>query len=170
MSRPDPYRSNSHGIEINLRKVMYDLLYGTSQEIAKGREGLLRRMRRDSNNDPIKCSCRDKISDEPDKDYYCRYCLGMGFFWDEVKIVYYRDGEKFYIEYGTELTEEDYVVTLKLDASGSPSVPITRDKYFKIMDATPYRSDQGRTEYWEAVTKEEREWSIWYGVKNRQHN
>ena len=181
MAGTNPYTSlyptESSGKELNLRTEMYRTLFGAVDEVAKGREGLLRRMRRDTNGDLVRCPCRDNVSDEPDKDYYCRYCLGMGYFWDEVKIVYYRnddsfrkEGDDFFLQYSVDITPEDYIVTVKLDDDGSPSTPVTRDKMFKILSADPFRADNGRIEFWRVRAIEERKWSVWYGIKNRQHN
>ena len=179
------YPTTTSGKEINLRTEMYRTLYGSTDEEAKGREGLLRRMRKDANGHLIRCVCRDDVTDEPDKDYYCRYCLGMGYYWDEVKIVYYRnddsfrkrerknqefEGDDFFLEYDTVITTEDYIVTVNLDNDGTPSTPITRAKMFKILSSDPFRSDSGRIEFVKVRAIEERKWSVWYGIKNRQHN
>ena len=179
------YPTSSRGKELDLRDELKRLLYGASDEVAKGRIGLLRRVKRDSSGHPIRCSCRDTVTDEPDKDYYCRYCWGVGYFWDEVKIVYYRnddsfrkregknqeyEGDDFFIEYNVDITTEDAIVTVKLDDDGNPISPVTRDKTFKILSADPFRADNGRIEFWRVRAVEGRKWSIWYGVKNRQHN
>ena len=179
------YPTTNTGKELDLRTEMYRTLYGAVDEVAKGRLGLLRRMRKDDDNKLIPCPCRDSVTDEPDKDYYCRYCLGMGYFWDEVRIVYYRnddsfrkregkneefEGDDFFVEYSAVVTPQDYIVTVKLAASGSPIVPVTRDKLFKILSADPFRSDSGRIEFWRIRAIEERNWSIWYGNETRQRS
>lgn len=176
------YPSIDSGKELDLRVELYRLLYGASDEIAKGRLGLLRRMRRDSEGNRITCPCRDRDSNEPDKDYYCKYCLGMGYFWDEVKIVYYRDdgsflkekgenkdfeGDMFYFEYNVIVSSDDYIVTVKLDTEGKVQIPVERDKYFRILSDDAFRSDTGRIEFFAIRAKEERKWSSWYGVKLR---
>lgn len=179
------YPTTASRKELDLRQEINRLLYGASDEIAKGRQGLLRKMRKDSNGNLLRCPCRNRNTDEPDRDYYCRYCLGMGYFWDEVKIVYYRndgsfrkregktkefEGDIFYLEYDTVISSNDYIVTVNLDKDGDPSIPVTRDTYFKILSADPFRADNGRIEFWAVRAIEERKWSTWYGVKNRQHN
>lgn len=181
----DLYDSSSSSIELDLRAELNRTLLGYNDEISKGRIGLLRKMRSNPNGDLIKCPCRDKITDEPDKDFYCRSCLGMGFLWDERKIVYYRDdgsfrkredkleeyeGDNFYIEYDAIVSASDYIVVVKLSENGMPQIPVVREKLFKIISADPFRADNGRIEFWRIRATEERNWSIWYGNKNRQHN
>jgi hypothetical protein len=61
--------------ELDLREELNRTLFGAGDEIAKGRYGLLRKMRRDSNDYPIQCPCRDQATFEADKDPYCRYCV-----------------------------------------------------------------------------------------------
>lgn len=179
------YPTTSSGKELDLRKEIRRLLYGAVDEEAKGRWSLLRRMRRDSSGNRIRCACRSNITDEQDRDYYCRFCVGHGFYWDEVPILQYRDRtsfrkinednrefvyDKFFVEYDTIINDEDYIVTVKLDINGMPQSPVTREKYFRIVSAVPFRSDNGRIEFWEVRAKEEFQWSIHYGVPIRQHN
>jgi len=179
------YPSANFNKELDLRNEFYRLLYGATDEVAKGREGLLRMMRRDSNSNLVRCPCRDRNTTEPDRDYYCRNCLGMGYFWDEVKIVYYRDdssfikiagenkeyeGDMFYLEYDVTVTSDDYIVTVKLDVEGDVQIPVERDKYFRIISADPFRSDTGRIEFFAIRAIEERKWSTWYDKQNRQYN
>jgi len=177
------YPTTTSGKELDLRVEIYRLLHGAIDEEAKGRYGLIRRMRRDSNGNRVRCACRSDVTDEPDKDYYCRYCLGMGYYWDEVTVLHYRDktsfrkkqgnnnefvGDNFYIEYDNIITDDDYIITVKLNPDGTPAVPVARDIYFKIVDATSFRSDNGRIEFWSIRAVEERKWSVHYGVQNRQ--
>jgi hypothetical protein len=179
------YPTEGTGKELDLRVELARTLYGAPDEVPKGRVGLLRKMRSNSNGDLVRCPCRDKITDEPDKDFYCRSCSGMGFLWDERKIVYYRDdssfrkredkleefeGDNFYLEYNVNVSTSDYIVVVKLLEDGTPQVPVVREKLFKIISADSFRADNGRIEFWRIRATEERNWSIWYGNKNRQHN
>lgn len=167
----------SSGIEIDLREELKRTLYGAGDEVAKGRIGLLRRMRLDSNGLKIKCSCRDTITDEPDKDMYCRVCIGIGYLWDEEKLVYYKNDDTlrksdesfFYVEYSVKPSQDDYVVELIRDTEGAITSPGIRQYLYKIIAAEPYRSDTGRIEYWRCRAKYERVWSVWYGATPRQH-
>jgi hypothetical protein len=168
------YPTSSGGKELDLRNEFYRTLYGAVDEEAKGRQGLLRKMRRNSDGDPIRCVCRDIVTDEPDKDYYCRYCLGMGYYWDEIKIIYYRNekatNNDFFLEYNVAVTLIDYIITVNLDIDGNPTAPVTRDKVFKIVKVDSFQADNGRIEFWRVRAEEERKWSTWYGQQNRQYN
>lgn len=173
-----PWVSASSKAEIDLRDEMRRLLHGATDEIAKGRIGMLRRIRRDENDVQIKCPCRDIITDEPDKDQYCRTCLGSGFLWDERKIIYFKDDDSerrqqetfFYLEYFIVPRDDDYIIELVRDLEGNVVSPPKRDKLFKIKKAEPFISDTGRVEYWRCRTTYERPWSVWYDVPYRGHS
>jgi len=166
------------GIELDLRQEMKEFLHGSAGEIAKGRTGLLRRMRTDSNGDKIKCPCRDTVTDEPDQDYYCRTCNGVGYLWDERELVYYKDDGSleiedetfFYTEYFVEPSKDDYIVELIRDVNGNVTSQSKREALYKIIEAEPFRADNGRIEYWRCRAKKERKWSVWYGTTPRQHD
>lgn len=181
----NPYRTSSgRGIEIDLRQEMHELLYGSAGEIAKGKVGLLRKMRTDSDGEPIRCPCRNKITDEPDRDSFCRFCHGHGYFWDETEIVYYKnddsfrkvegkvqeyEGDMFFFEYDEVISPHDFIIEIVLDNDGQPVQPVQRLKVYDIMSADQFRADYGRVEFWQIRAKFRREWSVWYGVKNRQY-
>jgi hypothetical protein len=173
----NPWPIMTSRVEIDLREEMHKLLYGAPDEIAKGRIGLIRVVRRDVDGNPIKCLCRDSITDEPDEDFYCRTCLGMGFLWDERKIVYYKDDDTlskkdevyFYMEYFENPRSSDWIIELKRDEEGRPIAPLTRELYYKNMKVDAFRSDTGRIEYWRCRAELEKQWSIWYGNTSRQH-
>jgi hypothetical protein len=170
------YGTNTSGLELDLRQELHNTLYGSYDEIKKGKVGLIRIMRRNSDNEPIRCPCRDKQTDEPSRDSFCRTCWGMGYLWDEEKIVYYKnedsfkedEGFLFYTEYEKDISSIDYIITIKLDKEGEPIIPAERDKVFKIKWVKSFSADRGRLEYYEIRAIEERKWSVWYDVKNRQ--
>ena len=176
--------TSSSSKELDLRQELENFLYGAVDEIPKGRTGLIKQIRRDDDGNPIRCPCRDRITDEQDQDYYCRICLGAGYLWDERKIVYYRnndsfrkvagknqefEGDDFFVEYDSVITTDDVIITLKLDSEGNFITPVERDKSFAILSVDHFRSDNGRIEFWRIRTAEGRPWSVWYGVQNRQH-
>lgn len=170
------YKKSYNGLELDLREELSRTLNGATDEIAKGRTGLLRIMRRDSINEPVRCPCRDKQTDEASTFSYCRYCLGHGFLWDEEKMLYYKNedsfskekGYLFYVQYDKDITDIDYIVTVKTDKEGQPIYPVERETKFKILEAHKYKADRGRLEFWQVQAVEERDWSVHYGVKNRQ--
>ena len=183
------YPSNNGRIELDLREELQNTLHGASDEIAKGRNGFLRQVRRDSNGDPIRCPCRDIITDEPDKDYYFRYCQGVGFFLDEYEIVYYKnddvfrpvgnkprtieprniDAAYFYVEYDENIYATDIIVEVEVDKSGNITYPIARKSFYEIWRAEEFKADTGRLEHWRVTGGLIRDWSTWYGVKHRQY-
>jgi hypothetical protein len=179
----DYYKNLSDSVEIDLRKELDNTLLGAADEITKGITGLLRRVRRDSTGEKVRCVCRDETTDEPSKDTNCPYCWGLGFLWDEHKVVYYKytdsfrskeakaerfERSTFYIKYTEEIDQYDYLVELRLDVSGNVVNPVARERLFNIIGATPYRSDNGRIEYWMIDAIEERKWSVHYGLKLRE--
>ena len=78
------------GGEVDLRQEFYEFLYGSATEVAKGRPGILRRMRNDDGGVLIPCPCVDEKTGEPDRDTVCPYCWGEGYLWDEEWITYYK--------------------------------------------------------------------------------
>jgi hypothetical protein len=175
----NPYgTARSGGIELDLREELSQLLYGSAGEIAKGKVGLLRKMREGSDGELLRCPCRSRITDEPDRDSFCRYCHGHGYFWDEYKIVYYKNNESFqdggkglfYLEYNVDVSSSDFIVEVVLDNEGRPAQPVERSAVYEIVSADQFRADRGRVEFWQVTAQYRREWSVWYGVKNRQYN
>ena len=173
------YGSSTAGTEADMRNELIYTLDGRLPEVAKGQPGLLRKMRRDSDDKLLPCSCVDSVTREPDKDRFCSFCFGTGFYWDETEISYYRtnlDGDKnralqdrltaaglinvplvvFYIRYSNTLTPDDRIVLINLEDDGSISSPLQRRAIFKIGDIWDYRADNGKLEYWKAVGYEEK--------------
>lgn len=175
MESRNPYNSlyPVQAKELNLREEFTKTLFGATDELKKGITGLLRKMRRDSNDDLIRCTCRNFITDESDKDYHCRFCFGHGFYWDEIPITFFYNKKNdvddiFYLEYNVDVTDRDYIVKVRLDTKGNVIIPIRREKFFKVLEVDKERADFGKIEFIPVKTIEERQWSTWYGVKNRQ--
>jgi hypothetical protein len=61
--------------EVDMRQEMINFLDGSYPEISKKQAVVLRRMRRDSNDNRIGCACVDDVSGEPDKDHFCIACF-----------------------------------------------------------------------------------------------
>lgn len=112
-------------------------------------------------------------------------CLGMGWLFQETKIVYYKREESFrkregkvqeyqatdfYLEYDETIYNEDWIIEVKLDVAGSVVLPPVREKYWEILSADAFRADDGRVEFWRIRAAERRNWSTWYGVDHRQYS
>jgi hypothetical protein len=176
------YRGRTSQKEIDLRSELNRSLFGATDEIPKGKVGLLRRMREDSDGNFIKCSCRDPGTFEADKDTFCRYCHSHGWYWDEYYVVYYKNNKlfstdetsseeftynTFYFEWDVDIRPDDFIVEVKLDKEGRPVLPVIRQRLYDIIRADDLRADSGRVEFWQVEARERREWSVWYGVHNR---
>lgn len=161
-------RSNYGSGEIDLREEFDSLVFGGAGSIPHGRQLILRKMRVDSNNKPIKCTCVDVSTREA--DYSCPYCMGEGYYWDENFITGYAtyvgadgglanrarflqpgivraDTKVFYFRYDTVITYYDKIVEPKLDTEGELVVPYVRKAIYKPQTIIDYRSDRGRIEY-----------------------
>lgn len=172
------YSTVTSGTEPDIRQELINTFDGFFPEIAKAQDGLLRRMRRDSNGKLILCGCVDPITQEPDKDRFCSICYGEAFLWDEENIQFYRVLEDsdvdnsirdklnepglinapvvvFYIKYNAEITKDDKLVELVLNQDGTKKEPIKRKRIFRISTVWDYRSDLGKLEYWKVFTNQE---------------
>jgi hypothetical protein len=177
MSIYDPYNT-SHS-EISMRDEMINTLEGSFMEISKKLPILLRKMKRDINGNPIECACIDKVTDEQDRDVYCPIDQGDRYIWDEIWISGYRyfidpNSTKatseielkqgafnalkavFYTRYPEVVTREDKIIEIILNAEGKPVLPYRRLRKWKINQATDYRLDHGRLEYWNLACVEEK--------------
>lgn len=169
------YKSGTTNTEPNMRQELEDTLDGFLPEVAKGQSGLLRKMRRDANGDPIPCDCVDPVTLEPDKDRFCPICFGESYLWDEEDIEFYKVLEGgdtsnvlrddlteagliniplvvFYTRYSSDITKVDKLIELELELDGSKSDPLKRKGVYRIETAWAYRADLGKLEYWKIFT------------------
>jgi hypothetical protein len=172
------YNDISSSSEINIRQELINMFDGAYPEIPKASIGLLRKMRRDTNGLLLLCPCVDIVTREPDKDRFCPYCFGEGYYWDEVEVQYYcvtvgRDVSNisrerltspglinpplvvFYIRYDVPITIQDKIIKVSLDLEGSPAVPRKRDSIYRVTKIWDYRLDNAKLEYWKIYTYEE---------------
>lgn len=176
----DPYSSlyRTSSKEVDLRKELHDFMNGSIFEEQKSRLGLLRKMKRDGNGNPIKCACRSSLTEEPDQGDFCRYCYGHGYYWTEEIVRFYHnqssfgkasdgkpfgrqfeyDKDFFYFEYSKEITNIDYIILVKLDRDGQVITPVKREEFFKVIAVDNYRSDNSRVEFVRVKATEERKW------------
>lgn len=154
--------------EIDLRQEMENLLSGSSQEIAKAYQVLVRRMRVDSQGRKLPCTCNSH--GEGSTDPSCSLCLGEGYYWDESfkdsfkvevgsesakarRILFEAGGSakgnltRFFFRYNTSLITSDRIIELKMDEDGNPVNPGTRGTHWQIQEIEYRRSDQGRVEF-----------------------
>ena len=123
------------------------------------------------------------LTDEPDLDRYCPYCHGMGSYWDERFITFYENHDSYkttenareefvsdliYLEHTVDVTSDDYIILVRTDFDGNVIMPLERISFYKTYNVKKYRGDYGRIEYIMVRTREEQQWSTWYGIHNRQ--
>lgn len=169
-----PYGQTYSRTEIDLRAEFNKILDGSGYEISKAKKGLLRRMRRDSNDELTQCECSHAITGEPDKDIFCPLCYGEGYRWDESWLYYFKNvitgdarqsllrewspmGEQtveiafFYLKSHIEIDNRDKIVELQMTSEGILERPYTRLAIYRLGLVLPYRSDNGRIEYIQAA-------------------
>lgn len=145
------------GRNINLQAEMDAFIFGSGFENPKGRDIIYRRMRVDSNGNPMRCVCVSSTSDEPDKDTYCPYCLGSKYYWDEeyVKAYWFRPGAddnlNFYFNYSAKPSSIDEIIIVAFDDDGKVISPINRISIFNIMSATQLREEYGQLSFFKVV-------------------
>jgi hypothetical protein len=161
-------RSSYGNSEIDLRAEFDELIFGGGGSMPHGRPFLIRRMRKDSDSNLIKCACVD--ANTRDADFSCPYCMGEGYYWDETWITGYAtysgadsglanrarfltpgivraDTKIFYLRYDTIISYYDKIIEIRLDVEGEPVVPYVREAIYKPQTINVYRSDRGRAEY-----------------------
>lgn len=170
----NPYASVRR-TEPSMRDEMINTLDGFYPEIAKGQPAILRKMRRDSLGKLQRCDCVDAVTHEPDKDTFCPFCQGEGYYWDENYIEMYKvrftigQGHGslneelttpglinvplmvFYTRSSVDFTIDDKIVQLVLDEAGGIVQPPRRQALFRIGALLDYRSDGGRLEFWKVA-------------------
>lgn len=164
--------------EVDLRKQFDEIVLGKNNNIAHGYKILIRAARKDDSGKVIKCKCLSDITDEPDQENECRFCLGEGIIWDERFVDCYSslvgaDGGKanrnkriipgelrtdykvFYIRYNEIISYFDKIIELQLDLEGNVVIPYKREFIYRPETIQNYRSDNGRLEYIAVYCREE---------------
>jgi len=162
--------------ELDLRAELDEILFGFQSGVRHGYPVVLRRMRRDSNQKPVPCSCQNSFTKEPDPD--CSYCLGEAYIWDEEWAWTYSmysgvdaglagrlrylppgkirvDYKIFFFRYDSPIRYGDKIVEMKLDSEGQLVVPYVREVIYAPATIVKYRSDNARIEYIQVFCKEE---------------
>jgi hypothetical protein len=156
--------------EIDLRKEFDDIVFGIGGCKPHNHLVLLRKARKSDDGALIKCACVSNLSDEPDSESRCKYCLGEKYIWDEefsrcysamvgadggkgnrIKRVYpgeiRTDYKIFYLRYDEKISYRDKIIELSLDIEGNVLVPYKRETIYKPETIQKYRADNGRVEY-----------------------
>lgn len=165
--------------EIDLREQFDNLVLGKNNNLSHSYKVLIRAARRDSTTgEYIKCKCVSDLTDEPDQENECRFCLGEGYIWDERFVSCYSslvgaDGGKanrnkriipgemrtdykvFYIRYDENISYYDKIIELSLDLEGNVIIPYKRQFIYRPETIQNYRSDNGRLEYIAVYCREE---------------
>ena len=159
--------------EIDLREQIHLFLFGDPTHVAHGSYYIIRRMRRDSKGQPVRCTCSQNLYFDTPKNAgrRCRHCNGEGFLSDDTIVTGYlsrdyphtglEDLDKFgqwgpvtpmlYLEYDAlaspGLGEQDKIIEPVKDLEGKLLSPIELNASFTIMIVNQLRSDRGRVEY-----------------------
>jgi hypothetical protein len=164
--------------EVDLRKEFDEIVFGKNNRIPHKIKVLIRNLRVNNSGDYVICDCVDKVTDEPDQENECRFCLGEGYLWDERFSYCYSslvgaDGGKanrnkriipgelrsdykvFYLRYDEKISYNDKIIELSLDLEGKLVIPYKREKIYRPETIQEYRSDNGRLEYIAVYCREE---------------
>lgn len=164
--------------EIDLRKEFDDIVFGIGGCKPHNHLILIREARKDINSKLIKCACVSELTDEPDKENECKFCLGEKYIWDErfarcysalvgadggkgnrMKRIYpgeiRTDYKIFYLRYDEKISYRDKIIDLSLDIEGNLLVPYKRETIYKPETIQKYRADNGRIEYIAVYCREE---------------
>lgn len=164
------------GKEIDLRKELNKMFTGSPSETPKGQIHILRRMRRAEGVDwvptreeeLVRCDCVSSPTEEPDITYPCSLCDGEGWLFDEEFVLTYLEERYeyidtetrrpygkapvsltfFYIEHYKDISRFDVLIEPQLDETGELISPVRIRRRHDIHMAQPFRSDEGRIEFW----------------------
>jgi len=158
---------------VDLRREFDNLVLGFQGETPIGRPFILRRMRRDSSENLVPCSCVHSLTKEPDRDFPCPYCLGNGHLFDEELVTAYKvvasapggtnaaanfpktkpgtmylPSARFFLSYDVNPKKDDRIVEIELDSEGDPVTPYNRVRVYEFMLVRAMRADNGKIEFW----------------------
>lgn len=158
---------------VDLRREFDNLVLGYQGETPIGRPFILRRMRRDSSDNLIACSCVHNLTREPDRDFPCPYCHGSGWLFDEELVTAYMvvasapggsnaaanfpktppgtmyvPAARFFLSYEVNPKKDDRIVQIELDSNGDPVTPYNRIIVYEFMLVRAMRADNAKIEFW----------------------
>lgn len=158
---------------LDLRTEFDNIVLGFMGETPIGRPFILRRMRRDSNDNLVPCTCVHDLTREPDRDRPCPYCLGAGNLWDEELISAYKvvaaapggsnaaanyqkmesgatyaPAARFFIPWNVAPRMADRIVEIELDSGGNAVTPYNRVAIYEFMLVRAMRGQNAKIEFW----------------------
>lgn len=167
--------------EVDLREQMQALFYGTSSEIPKGQTVIFRKMRRKSgivwpveeNDLEITPAINSLTHQGPTPTYPDNWAFGEKFLFDDQLVRTYHSRPivveamngtmplplgvvplgttYFYLEYWVMPSIYDKIIELVINEQGVPVSPIKQFMKYHIHSAEPFRSDNGRIEFWRCI-------------------
>lgn len=162
------FRSGSEYGNISIRDEFNDLLLGDDLGVPTGTPFLIRKARLVAGtNIPEVCECVDPVTREPDKDFPCPKCHGLGHYFEE-NIYYgwkFRSGVKsdnnqqasmgevgqrshnFYFRFNEVFGKIDAIYDVLMDTEGNVVNPIQRIAQHKPTAVDVVRLDNSRVEF-----------------------
>lgn len=159
--------------DISIRHEISDTLRGNQFQFPRGRWGILRRLRKDENEQMIDCSqCKKRGSHAPSTNTLCDVCFGEGYMWDEEWVIFYKwsgalkDGNRHgykdynesgyvenktgvaYLEYNIHPQMGDKLIEVYADQDGKIIEPYVRKNIWDVRFLEELILDNGRSEYW----------------------
>ena len=159
--------------EPDVRAVLEDLLFGSSENVPEGHLIILRKMRRDDDQ-LIPCPmCFQERTKNPSRAIECDACLREGYLWDEEWVTCYSmnrslnenveawgilgDVNRFlytyFFEHGVTITLDDKIIEPRVNVEGRPLSPIRVDVIHTPIFIEYKRGAYGRKEYCIALTE-----------------
>lgn len=154
--------------EISIQDEIISFISGEDFGEQKNTPHIHRALRRDKYNEPIKCTCWDKVANEGVDG--CPYCDGVGFYWDESIIpgiifllnkrklvsamsIEVEAGRKddyemaFICPYNINMVQRDGILIPHMTNQGMIKYPVEIDQTYYIVEVVNRRLDHSRKEY-----------------------
>jgi len=158
--------------ELDLRYELHEILFGnpTKNMLPHGRIFIIRRFRRDTDNERVPCTCLNPNFNRPARNpsHKCRFCDAEGYLFEDHFVVGYFSMEypqpfstkeesfgsleaiapSVYFEYNVQVDEKDYILEPYLTEEGElADGPVKIKRRLKINVCQEMRADRGRIEY-----------------------
>lgn len=158
----------SNSLDISIRDEVIKTIEGDGIESGRGKWVLLRKVLRDSNDQPIDClQCKRKGYRVAMTNHVCDRCFGVGYLWKEEWQLAYRwsgrlpgdniisepgsvdlDTNTIYLRYDSMPRHGDKIIEVHTDLEGVVIQPYVRKASWDIVGIDEHDLDHGRKEYW----------------------